>query len=48
MRSIYFRISLGFDLSELKNVKGINKIGGIAVRDDEAISEIFIGIGLHY
>ena len=48
MRSIYFRISLGFDLSELKNVRGINKIGGIAKRDDEAISEIFIGIGLHY
>ncbi len=48
MRSIYFRISLGFDLSELKNVKGINKIGGIAKRDNEAISEIFIGIGLHY
>ena len=48
MRSIYFRISLGFDLSELKNVKGINKIGGLAKRDDEAISEIFIGIGLHY
>ena len=48
MRSIYFRISLGFDLSELKNVKGINKIGGVAKRDNEAISEIFIGIGLHY
>jgi len=48
MRSIYFRISLGFDLSELKNVKGINKIAGIAKRDNEAISEIFIGIGLHY
>lgn len=48
MRSIYFRISLGFDLSELKNVEGINKIGGIAKRDNEAISEIFIGIGLHY
>ncbi|MGP1520598.1 MAG: hypothetical protein ACTTIZ_03710 [Treponema sp.] len=48
MRSIYFRISLGFDLTELKNVKGINKIGGIAKRDNEAISEIFIGIGLHY
>jgi len=48
MRSIYFRISLGFDLSELKNVKGFNKIGGLAKRDNEAISEIFIGIGLHY
>lgn len=48
MRSIYFRISLGFDLSELKNVKGINKIAGIAKRDNEGISEIFIGVGLHY
>jgi len=48
MRSIYFRISLGFDLSELKNVKGLNKIGGKAKRDGDAISEIFIGIGHHY
>lgn len=48
MRSIYFRVSLGFDLTELKNVKGLNKIGGIAQRDEKPISEIFIGIGLHY
>ena len=48
MRSIYFRISLGFDLTELKNVKGLNKIKGRAKRDGDAISEIFIGIGLHY
>lgn len=48
MRSIYFRGSIGFDLSELKNVKGINKISGIAKRDGMSISEIFIGIGLHY
>ena len=48
MRSIYFRISVGFDLTELKNVAGINKIGGIAKRDGKPISEIFIGIGLHY
>ena len=48
MRSIYFRISLGFDLSELRNVKGLNKIGGRAKRDGSSISEIFIGIGLHY
>lgn len=48
MRSIYFRTSIGFDLSELKNVKGFNKISGIAKRDGMSISEIFIGIGLHY
>jgi len=48
MRSIYFRVSVGFDLTELKNVAGLNKIGGIAKRDEKPISEIFIGIGLHY
>ena len=48
MRSIYVRASLGFDLSELKNVPGLNKIGGRAKRDGEPISEIFIGIGVHY
>ncbi len=48
MRSIYVRASFGFDLSELKNVPGFNKIGGRAKRDSESISEIFIGIGVHY
>ena len=48
MRSIYVRASLGFDLAELKNVPGFNKIGGRAKRDGEPISEIFIGIGVHY
>lgn len=45
MRSIYVRASVGFDLTELKNLSGLN---GRANRDGEAISEIFIGIGLHY
>ena len=48
MRSIYVRASLGFDLSELKNVPGLNKLRGRAKRDGESIAEIFIGIGLHY
>lgn len=48
MRSIYVRASLGIDLSELKNVPGLNKIKGRAKRDGESISEIFIGIGVHY
>lgn len=48
MRSIYARVSLGYDLSELKNVKGFFKGKGTALRDGQPISEIFIGIGLHY
>lgn len=48
MRSIYVRASAGFDLSELKNVPGMNKISGRAKRDGESITEIFIGIGVHY
>lgn len=48
MRSIYVRASLGFDLRELKNVPGPIKLKGSAKRDDARISEIFIGIGLHY
>ncbi|MEL3906169.1 MAG: hypothetical protein P1P65_03930 [Treponema sp.] len=48
MRSIYVRASAGFDLAELKNVPGINKIRGRAKRDGESITEIFIGIGVHY
>lgn len=47
-RSIYVRASLGFDLRELKNVPGLLKRKGIAKRDGRQISEIFIGIGLHY
>lgn len=45
MRSIYVRASLGFDLTELKNLSGL---GGRAKRDGESITEIFVGIGLHY
>jgi len=45
MRSIYVRASLGVDLTELKNLSGLK---GRANRDGEAITEIFIGIGLHY
>jgi len=45
MRSIYVRASLGFDLAELKNLSGLN---GRAKRDGEPITEIFIGIGVHY
>lgn len=48
MRSIYVRASVGFDLMELKNVPGINKLKGKAKRDGQPISEIFIGIGVHY
>ncbi|MEL3907845.1 MAG: hypothetical protein P1P64_02385 [Treponemataceae bacterium] len=46
--SIYVRASLGFDLRELKNVPGLIKLKGTAKRDGKPISEIFIGIGLHY
>ncbi|UTC75257.1 hypothetical protein E4O03_00565 [Treponema sp. OMZ 792] len=42
MRSIYARISYGHDLREIKNRKGYAK------RDGGPVSEIFIGIGLHY
>lgn len=45
LRSIYVRASLGFDLTELKNLSGLK---GQARRDGEEITEIFIGIGLHY
>ncbi|PIE97925.1 MAG: hypothetical protein CR988_05380 [Treponema sp.] len=48
MRSIYVRASLGVDLSELKNVPGLIKLKGTAKRDGSRISEIFIGLGLHY
>ena len=47
MRSIYVRASLGFDLMELKNLSGL-KLRGRSKRDGESITEIFIGIGLHY
>lgn len=42
MRSIYARISYGHDLREIKNESGYAK------RDGKPVSEIFIGIGLHY
>jgi hypothetical protein len=47
-RSIYVRASFGFDLRELKNVPGLIKLEGIATRDGERMSEVFLGIGLHY
>lgn len=46
MRSIYGRISAGFDLTELLQNGG--KISGRAKRDDKPISEFFLGIGLQY
>lgn len=46
MRSIYGRISAGFDLAELA-VNG-GQLGGYAERDGESIRELMIGIGLHY
>lgn len=42
MRSIYARISYGHDLREIQQRKGSAK------RDGKPVSEIFIGIGLHY
>lgn len=45
MRSIYVRASFGLDLMELKNFSGLK---GRAKRDGESITEIFVGIGLHY
>ena len=45
MRSIYVRASLGVDLREVKNLSGLK---GKAKRDGESITEIFIGIGVHY
>lgn len=45
MRSIYVRASVGFDLRELKNLSGLS---GSANRDGSSITEVFIGIGLHY
>ncbi|UTY24868.1 hypothetical protein [Treponema denticola] len=42
MRSIYTRISYGHDLREINNKDGYAK------RDGKPVSEIFIGIGLHY
>jgi len=45
MRSIYVRASVGFDLRELKNLSGLS---GSASRDGSSITEVFIGIGLHY
>lgn len=45
MRSIYVRASLGIDLSELKHLSDRKSR---AKRDDQPITEIFIGIGVHY
>jgi len=46
MRSIYGRISAGFDLVEV--VENGGQLGGYAERDGESIRELMIGIGLHY
>ena len=45
MRSIYVRASVGFEMRELKNLSGLS---GSASRDGSSITEVFIGIGLHY
>lgn len=44
MRSICVRASIGWNLTEIKNIKE----NGVAKRDGESVIEIFIGIGLHY
>lgn len=46
MRSIYGRISLGFDLAEL--LANDFDFGARAVRDGDDINEVFIGIGMEY
>lgn len=46
MRSIYGRISAGFDLAEVAQNGG--KLSGRSLRDDSSINELLIGIGLHY
>lgn len=46
MRSIYGRIMAGFDIPEVLNNGG--DTGAKAERDDSAVRELFIGIGLHY
>lgn len=48
MRSVYGRVSMGWDLTELKNIKTLSKRKGIALRDGDSVFELFIGIGLHY
>jgi hypothetical protein len=45
MRSIYGRISAGFDLVEVAKGSGLS---GTAERDGESVRELLIGIGLHY
>ncbi len=46
MRSIYGRISVGFDLAELA-VNG-GQLSGVTERDGKSLRELLIGIGLHY
>lgn len=45
MRSIYGRVSVGFDLEQAMRS---GSLSGYAERDGEAIRELFFGIGLHY
>lgn len=45
MRSIYGRVSVGFDLEEAFRS---GSLSGYAERDGAAIRELFFGIGLHY
>ncbi len=48
MRSIYGRISIGYDLSEIKKLGDFFDLKRTSARDGLSASEIFIGIGLHY
>lgn len=45
MRSIYGRVSVGFDLEHAVKT---GSISGVSDRDGEPIRELFFGIGLHY
>lgn len=47
-RSMYLRASIGFDLLELKNLPKITNTNVNSKRDGLPITEIFIGLGLHY
>lgn len=48
MRSIYGRISIGYDLSEIKNAGDFLRLRRTSARDGNSAAEIFLGIGLHY
>lgn len=46
MRSIYGRISLGYDIAEV--IKNGGNLSGTSTRDEASINEFVLGIGLHY